>query len=44
MLMAVAAFGGFDKVKEAYQVALDYRDEEGGAYRFGPYGDAMLIL
>jgi len=38
MLMAVAAFGGFDNVMKAYQVALD----EG--YRFGPYGDAMLIV
>ena len=38
MLMCVAAFGGYDKVMHAYQVAL----EEG--YRFGPYGDALLIL
>lgn len=38
MLMAVAAFGGFEKVMNAYKVAL----EEG--YRFGPYGDAMLIV
>ena len=38
MLMTVAAFGGFEKVMNAYKVAL----EEG--YRFGPYGDAMLIL
>ena len=38
MLMSVAAFGGFDKVMHAYDVAL----KEG--YRFGPYGDAMLIL
>lgn len=38
MLMAVAAFGGFDKVMHAYEVAL----EEG--YKFGPYGDAMLII
>ena len=38
MLMSVAAFGGYDHVMNAYQVAL----EEG--YRFGPYGDAMLIL
>lgn len=37
MLMTVAAFGGYEKVMNAYQVALD----EG--YRFGPYGDAMLI-
>lgn len=38
MLMAVAAFGGFDHVMNAYKVALD----EG--YRFGPYGDAMLVV
>ena len=38
MLMAVAAFGGYEKVMNAYKVAL----EEG--YKFGPYGDAMLII
>lgn len=38
MLMSVAAFGGFDKVMNAYKVALD----EG--YTFGTYGDAMLII
>ncbi len=38
MLMAVAAFGGFNHVMKAYEVAID----EG--YHFGPYGDAMLIL
>ena len=38
LLMSEAAFGGFDNVMHAYQVAL----EEG--YRFGPYGDATLIL
>ena len=38
MLMSVAAFGGFDKVMNAYNTAL----AEG--YRFGPYGDALLIL
>ena len=37
-LMMVAAFGGYDLVMQAYQVA----HEEG--YRFGTYGDAMLIL
>ena len=37
-LMMVAAFGGYDLVMEAYKVA----KEEG--YRFGTYGDAMLIL
>ncbi len=38
MLMSEAAFGGFENVMHAYEVAL----EEG--YRFGPYGDAILIL
>ena len=38
MLMSVAAFGGYDKVMNAYRTALE------GDYRFGPYGDALLIL
>ncbi len=38
MLMSVAAFGGFDNVMNAYDVAL----KEG--YQFGTYGDAMLII
>ena len=37
-LMMVAAFGGYDLVMEAYKQAV----AEG--YRFGTYGDAMLIL
>ncbi|MBQ1751463.1 MAG: S-adenosylmethionine:tRNA ribosyltransferase-isomerase, partial [Bacteroidales bacterium] len=37
-LMAVAAFGGYKNVMEAYRVAI----EEG--YKFGPYGDALLML
>ena len=37
-LMMVAAFGGYECVMNAYKVA----SEEG--YRFGTYGDAMLIL
>ena len=37
-LMMVAAFGGYDNVMKAYNVAV----EEG--YRCGTYGDAMLIL
>ena len=37
-LMMVAAFGGYDNVMNAYKVAR----EEG--YRFGTYGDAMLML
>ena len=38
MLMAVAAFGGYEKVMKAYESALE------NDYRFGPYGDAMLII
>ncbi len=37
-LMMVAAFGGYETIMNAYKVA---RDE---GYRFGTYGDAMLIL
>ena len=37
-LMMVAAFGGYDLVMQAYKTAR----QEG--YRFGTYGDAMLIL
>jgi S-adenosylmethionine:tRNA ribosyltransferase-isomerase len=38
LLMMVAAFGGFDFVMEAYRVAMQNN------YRFGTYGDAMLII
>ena len=38
MLMMACAFGGYDHIMNAYQVAID----EG--YRFGAYGDAMLII
>lgn len=38
LLMIVAAFGGYDYVMNAYDVALK---ED---YRFGTYGDAMLII
>ncbi len=38
MLMAVAAFGEYDNVMKAYDVALK---ED---YKFGPYGDALLII
>ncbi len=37
-LMMVAAFGGYDLIMNAYKIA---REEK---YRFGTYGDAMLIL
>lgn len=38
LLMLVAAFGGYDLIMKAYQEAV----KEG--YRFGAYGDAMLII
>ena len=38
MLMMVSAFGGYEIVNKAYETAL----KEG--YRFGAYGDAMLLL
>lgn len=38
MLMSVAAFGGYENVMKAYDVALK---ED---YKFGPYGDALLII
>ena len=38
MLMSVAAFGGYEQVMRAYKVAL----KEG--YKFGTYGDALLII
>jgi len=38
LLMMAAAFGGYDFVREAYEVAVKEK------YRFYTYGDAMLIL
>ncbi len=38
LLMMVAAFGGYDLIMNAYDIAI----KEG--YKFGTYGDAMLIL
>lgn len=38
MLMMVAAFGGYDLVMRAYDEAVKEK------YRFGAYGDAMLIV
>ncbi len=38
MLMSVSAFGGYDNIMKIYKEAI----AEG--YRFGTYGDAMLIL
>ena len=38
MLMMVCAFGGYENVMKAYDVAVKEK------YRFGAYGDAMLII
>jgi len=38
LMMMVAAFGGYDKVMECYDVAIKEK------YRFGTYGDAILII
>ena len=38
LVMMVAAFAGYDRLMEAYQVAIKEK------YRFGTYGDAMLII
>ena len=38
LLMMAAAFGGYDHIMHAYEVAIEEK------YRFGVYGDAMLIL
>ena len=38
LLMSECAFGGYDLVMKAYDMASE------NGYRFGCYGDAMLIL
>lgn len=38
MLLQTAAFGGFDLIMDAYKYAVESK------YRFGAYGDAMLII
>jgi len=38
MYMNTCAFGGFEHVKKAYEVAIE------NGYQFGDYGDAMLII
>ncbi|MBN1462957.1 MAG: tRNA preQ1(34) S-adenosylmethionine ribosyltransferase-isomerase QueA [Paludibacteraceae bacterium] len=38
LLMMAAAFGGYDSIMHAYDVAIKEK------YRFGTYGDAMLII
>jgi len=38
LLMLVTAFGGFDEIMNVYNVAIKEK------YRFGTYGDAMIII
>jgi S-adenosylmethionine:tRNA ribosyltransferase-isomerase len=38
LLMETAAFGGYDLIMHAYELAIE------NGYMFGSYGDAMLIL
>ncbi|MGZ2368976.1 tRNA preQ1(34) S-adenosylmethionine ribosyltransferase-isomerase QueA [Ancylomarina sp. YFZ004] len=38
LMMMVAAFGGYDKVMECYEIAIKEK------YRFGTYGDAIMII
>jgi len=38
LLMSTAAFGGYDLVMQSYDLAVK------NGYKFGCYGDAMLIL
>jgi len=38
MMMATAAFGGYELVMKAYELAVEH------GYKFGCFGDAMLIL
>lgn len=38
LLMMTTAFGGYEKIMAAYQVAIQEK------YQFGAYGDAMLII
>ena len=38
LLMMTCAFGGYDRIMDVYQTAIKEK------YRFGAYGDAMLII
>ncbi len=38
LLMSAAAFGGYNQVMHAYEIAVKEK------YRFGSYGDAMIIM
>ncbi len=45
MLMLTCAFGGYDLIMKAYKEALKFNENDPeNRYRFGTYGDAMLIL
>ena len=45
LLMLTCAFGGYDLIMKAYKEALRFNENDPERrYRFGTYGDAMLIL
>ena len=45
MLMLTAAYGGYELIMQAYKEAMRYNEHDPEhRYRFGTYGDAMLIL
>ena len=45
MLMIACAYGGYDLIMAAYKEAVRYNENDPSkCYRFGPYGDAMLII
>ena len=45
LLMLSCAYGGYDLVMTAYKEALKFNENDPEhRYRFGTYGDAMLIL
>ena len=45
LLMLTCAYGGYDLVMKAYREALRYNENDpNNRYRFGTYGDAMLIV
>ncbi len=45
LLMLTSAFGGYDLIMTAYKEALHYcENDPKKRYRFGTYGDAMLII
>jgi S-adenosylmethionine:tRNA ribosyltransferase-isomerase len=38
MMMLISSFTGYEKLVDIYELAVKEK------YRFGPYGDAMLVL